>query len=42
MPQPSYPLFASLGQLESIKIIPYPLRYQNGWFIEPEEVLRVC
>ncbi len=42
VPQPSYPLFASLGQLESIKIIPYPLRYQNGWFIEPEEVLRVC
>ncbi len=41
VPQPSFPLFESLGLLESIKIIPYPVRYANGWYIDPEEVLRV-
>lgn len=42
VPQPSYPAFAELGQMESIKIIPYPVRYSRGWYIDPEELLRVC
>ncbi len=33
-PLPSYPLFEYLAALESIRIIPYRLLYDGGWFID--------
>jgi alanine-synthesizing transaminase len=33
-PRPSYPLFEYLAALESVRIRQYPLRYDNGWFID--------
>jgi len=35
-PRPSYPLFEFLAALESVKIRQYPLRYDDGWFIDFE------
>jgi aspartate/methionine/tyrosine aminotransferase len=34
IPQPSYPLFDMLAQLECVRVIPYPLHYHDGWFID--------
>jgi alanine-synthesizing transaminase len=34
IPQPSYPLFDMLAQLECVPAVPYPLRYHDGWFID--------
>ena len=34
IPQPSYPLFDMLAQLECVRVIPYPLHYDDGWFID--------
>ncbi len=39
-PTPSYPLFAFLAALESVEIGHYPLVYQDGWFIDFEELKR--
>jgi alanine-synthesizing transaminase len=33
-PRPSYPLFEYLAALESVRIRQYPLRYDEGWFID--------
>jgi alanine-synthesizing transaminase len=33
-PRPSYPLFEHLAALESVGIRQYPLRYDDGWFID--------
>ena len=33
-PRPSYPLFEYLAGLESVEVRQYPLRYDNGWFID--------
>lgn len=33
-PVPSYPLFEFLAKLESVRIVPYPLRYDGAWFID--------
>lgn len=33
-PLPSYPLFEYLAALESIRIVPYRLLYDGGWFID--------
>lgn len=33
-PIPSYPLFEYLAQLESVRIVPYRLRYDGSWFID--------
>jgi aspartate/methionine/tyrosine aminotransferase len=33
-PRPSYPLFEFLAALESVRIRQYPLRYDDGWFID--------
>jgi alanine-synthesizing transaminase len=33
-PLPSYPLFEYLAALESVRIIPYRLRYDGSWFID--------
>lgn len=30
-PQPSYPMFEFLAALESVRAVPYPLLYQDGW-----------
>ena len=34
IPQPSYPLFEMLAQLECVRVVSYPLRYHDGWFID--------
>jgi alanine-synthesizing transaminase len=33
-PAPSYPLFAFLGDLEDVKLVPYELVYDHGWQID--------
>lgn len=33
-PRPSYPLFEHLAALECVRIRQYPLRYDNGWFVD--------
>jgi aspartate/methionine/tyrosine aminotransferase len=35
-PRPSYPLFEFLANLESVRIVQYPLVYHEGWFIDFE------
>ena len=40
VPSPSYPLFDYLAALESVRPVPYPLRYHGGWFVDVEEVRR--
>jgi alanine-synthesizing transaminase len=34
IPQPSYPLFDMLAKLECVRVVSYPLRYHDGWFID--------
>lgn len=34
VPRPSYPLFEYLAALESVRVIPYSLFYDYGWFID--------
>lgn len=34
VPRPSYPLFDMLAQLECVHAIPYPLHYDDGWFVD--------
>ncbi|MDQ2711660.1 MAG: pyridoxal phosphate-dependent aminotransferase [Acidobacteriota bacterium] len=34
VPVPSYPLFEYLAALESVKPVPYPLRYDGSWHID--------
>ena len=34
VPRPSYPLFEHLARLESVRAIPYPLRYDGAWHID--------
>jgi alanine-synthesizing transaminase len=34
VPKPSYPLFEFLGDLEDVKLVPYPLVYDSGWQID--------
>ena len=36
VPRPSYPLFEFLGGLNDVTLIPYPLRYHDGWEIDFE------
>ena len=31
VPRPSYPLFEYLAAMEPLKVLQYPLRYDNGW-----------
>ena len=40
VPQPSYPLFDFLADLDDVLIRPVPLVYDQGWQIEPEGVRR--
>ncbi len=34
VPQPSYPLFGFLGQLNDVQLDPWPSRYADGWQID--------
>lgn len=39
VPQPSYPLLEILAQLESIKLVPYALRYDGQWHVDHESLI---
>jgi aspartate/methionine/tyrosine aminotransferase len=34
VPRPSYPLFEHLARFESVRAVPYPLRYDGAWHID--------
>jgi aspartate/methionine/tyrosine aminotransferase len=34
VPNPSYPLFEFLADLQDVKLVPYPLLYDHGWQID--------
>ncbi|HUZ05112.1 MAG TPA: pyridoxal phosphate-dependent aminotransferase, partial [Acidobacteriaceae bacterium] len=34
IPQPSYPLFEFLADLEDVRLTPYPLFYDHGWHLD--------
>ena len=34
VPQPSYPLFEFLADLQDVRLVPYPLFYDHGWHID--------
>jgi aspartate/methionine/tyrosine aminotransferase len=34
VPEPSYPLFAYLAQIQDVKLVPYALLYDHGWQID--------
>ena len=34
VPRPSYPLFEHLARLESVRAVPYPLRYDGAWHVD--------
>lgn len=38
IPQPSYPLFEHLANLESVQLKPYRLRYNDQWRIDIDEI----
>lgn len=38
--QPSYPLFDFLAQIESVRLVPYPLFYDHGWHLDPDALRR--
>lgn len=38
--QPSYPLFDFLAVLDDVRLVSYPLVYDHGWQIDPEELRR--
>jgi alanine-synthesizing transaminase len=41
-PIPSYPLFEPLASLENVKLVPYELRYDGRWRIDPGEIARLA
>jgi alanine-synthesizing transaminase len=34
IPRPSYPLFAHLAQLETVRVVPYRLAYDGSWHVD--------
>jgi alanine-synthesizing transaminase len=40
VPRPSYPLFEFLAELESVRVVPYPLVYDHGWAFDFEALER--
>ena len=42
VPQPSYPLFEHLTQLESVRAVPYALDYHGSWRIDLESIKRAA
>jgi aspartate/methionine/tyrosine aminotransferase len=41
VPNPSYPLFEFLADLQDVKLVPYPLIYDHGWQIDFHSIERV-
>src|SRR5271154_573254 len=39
IPEPSYPLFAFLAEIQDVKLIPYALIYDHGWQIDFHSLL---
>ena len=39
-PNPSYPLFDFLGDLQDVQLATYPLEYADGWFIDFPSLVR--
>ena len=39
--QPSYPLLDFLAQIESVRLLPYPLFYDHGWHMDAESLRRL-
>jgi alanine-synthesizing transaminase len=42
VPQPSYPLFEHLTQLESVTAIPYALEYHGSWRIDADSIVKAA
>lgn len=42
VPQPSYPLFEHLTQLESVSAIPYALEYHGHWRVDVDSIQRAA
>lgn len=42
VPRPSYPLFEYLAELESVRLVQYPLFYDHGWHVDVAEVERLA
>jgi alanine-synthesizing transaminase len=42
VPQPSYPLFAHLTQLECVTAVPYALEYHGSWRIDVDSIARAA
>ena len=40
VPKPSYPLFDFLADLQDVSLIPYPLGYAHGWFVDFQSLIR--
>jgi len=40
VPRPSYPLFDFLAALEAVRVVQYPLIYENSWAIDFDELAR--
>jgi aspartate/methionine/tyrosine aminotransferase len=40
VPKPSYPLFEFLGDLQDVKLVPYPLIYDHGWQMDFHSIER--
>jgi alanine-synthesizing transaminase len=40
VPKPSYPLFDFLGELQDVSLVPYPLEYAHGWFVDFPSLVR--
>src|SRR5450631_532200 len=42
VPKPSYPLFEFLGDLQDVKLVPYPLLYDHGWQIDFDSLYKAA
>ena len=42
VPSPSYPLLDVLAQLEQVRLVPYPLRYDGEWHVDVPALRAAC
>jgi len=42
VPKPSYPLFEFLADLADVKLVPYPVLYDNGWQIDLDSLCKAA
>jgi aspartate/methionine/tyrosine aminotransferase len=42
VPCPSYPLFEHLAQLEHVRVVNYPLRYDGAWYFDLDALRELC